>query len=256
MATKKKVAVEDVAVEEKLKSLYKLQSYMSEIDKIRTLRGELPLEVADLDDDIAGLGTRINKYNLDIKELAENTKSEKVKIENSNARIEKYNKQIENVRNSKEYDHLTKELEFETLEIELAEKKIRDNADAEKRIKDLIAAANEQLKEKNIDLDAKKKELDDIVSETKSQEEKIRDKAKKTEALIEPRLLSAFKRIRKNARNGLAIVPIQRGACGGCFNKIPPQRQMDIKLGKKVIVCEYCGRIMIDPDMVGVKVDE
>lgn len=256
MATKKKVAVEDVAVEEKLKSLYKLQSYMSEIDKIRTLRGELPLEVADLDDDIAGLGTRINKYNLDIKELAENTKSEKVKIENSNARIEKYNKQIENVRNSKEYDHLTKELEFETLEIELAEKKIRDNADAEKRIKDLIAAANEQLKEKNIDLDAKKKELDDIVSETKSQEEKIRDKAKKTEALIEPRLLSAFKRIRKNARNGLAIVPIQRGACGGCFNKIPPQRQMDIKLGKKVIVCEYCGRIMVDPDMVGVKVDE
>ena len=256
MATKKKVSVEDIAVDEKLKSLYKLQSYVSEIDKIRTLRGELPLEVADLDDEIAGLGTRINKFELDSKELAENTKNEKAKIETSKTRIEKYNKQIENVRNSKEYDHLTKELEFETLEIELAEKKIRDNAEAEKKVKELIDNANDQLKEKNIDLAAKKKELDDIVSETKSQEEKIRDKSKKTEALIEPRLLSAFKRIRKNARNGLAIVPIQRGACGGCFNKIPPQRQMDIKMGKQIIVCEYCGRIMIDPEMVGIKIED
>lgn len=252
MATRKKVAVEDIVVEEKLKSLYKLQSFLSEIDKIRTLRGELPLEVSDLDDEIAGLGTRINKYELDLKELTDKTKGEKIKIETSKSRIEKYNTQLDNVRNSKEYDHLTKEVEFETLEIELAEKHIRDNAEIEKKIKEQISAANDQLKEKNIDLTAKKKELDDIVSETKSQEEKIRDKAKKTETLIEPRLLNAFKRIRKNARNGLGIVPIQRGACGGCFNKIPPQRQMDIKLGKKIIVCEYCGRIMIDPVMVGI----
>lgn len=255
MATKKKTSVEDIAVEEKLKSLYKLQSFLSEIDKIRTLRGELPLEVADLDDEIAGLGTRINKLELDLKDLSDRTKTEKIKIETSKARIEKYNTQLENVRNSKEYDHLSKEIEFETLEIELAEKHIRDNAEAEKKVKQLVAAANDQLKEKNIDLTAKKKELDDIVSETKSQEEKLREKAKKTEALIEPRLLSALKRIRKNARNGLGIVPIQRGACGGCFNKIPPQRQMDIKMGKKVIVCEYCGRIMIDPEMVGIEAE-
>lgn len=255
MATKKKTSVEDIAVEEKLKSLYKLQSFLSEIDKIRTLRGELPLEVADLDDEIAGLGTRINKLELDLKDLSDRTKTEKIKIETSKARIEKYTNQLENVRNSKEYDHLSKEIEFETLEIELAEKHIRDNAEAEKKVKQLVAAANDQLKEKNIDLAAKKKELDDIVSETKSQEEKLREKAKKTEALIEPRLLTALKRIRKNARNGLGIVPIQRGACGGCFNKIPPQRQMDIKMGKKVIVCEYCGRIMIDPEMVGIEAE-
>lgn len=249
---KKKTSVEDIAVEEKLKSLYTLQSYLSEIDKIRTLRGELPLEVADLDDEIAGLGTRVNKFELDIKELGERTKREKQQIETSKSRIEKYTSQLDNVRNSKEYDHLSKEIEFETLEVELAEKHIRDNAQAEKQIKEQIAEANILLKEKNLDLKAKKKELDDIISETKSQEEKIRTKAKKTETTIEPRLLTAFKRIRKNARNGLGIVPIQRGACGGCFNKIPPQKQMDIKLGKKIIVCEYCGRVMIDPELAGI----
>ncbi len=255
MATRKKTSVEDIAVDEKLKSLYKLQSYLSEIDKIKTLRGELPLEVADLDDEIAGLGTRVNKFELDLKELSDMTKGEKFKIESSKTKIERYNKQLENVRNSKEFDHLSKEVEFETLEIELAEKHIRENAQTEKNIKEQIAAANELLKEKNIDLEAKKKELDDIVSETKTQEEKIREKAKKTETTIEPRLLTAFKRIRKNARNGLGIVPIQRGACGGCFNKIPPQKQMDIKMGKKIIVCEYCGRIMIDPELAGISAE-
>lgn len=252
---KKKTSVEDIAVEEKLKSLYTLQSYLSEIDTIRTLRGELPLEVADLDDEIAGLGTRINKFELDIKELNEKTKDEKRKIDTSKMRVEKYTTQLDNVRNSKEYDHLSKEIEFETLEMELAEKHIKDNAQAEKLIKEKVDEANEQLKEKNFDLKAKKKELDDIISETKSQEEKIRTKAKRMESKIESRLLTAFKRIRKNARNGLGIVPIQRGACGGCFNRIPPQKQLDIKLGKKVIVCEYCGRIMIDPELAGIETE-
>ena len=252
MATRKKTEVQDVAVEEKLKTMYKLQSYLSEIDRIKTLRGELPLEVADLDDEIAGLGTRINKFELDLKEIAEAANQQKGKIETSKAKIEKYNKQIDNVRNSKEYDHLSKEIEFETLEIELAEKRIREFTQDTKSIKEQVDTANEQLKEKTLDLEQKKKELDDIVGETKAQEEKIRDKAKKMEASVEPRLLTAFKRIRKNARNGLGIVPIQRGACGGCFNKIPPQKQMDIKLGKKIIVCEYCGRIMIDPEMAGI----
>lgn len=250
MARKK--VEQEVSVEDKLKSLYKLQSYLSEVDRIKTLRGELPLEVADLDDEIAGLGTRINNYELETKQLDESSKSSKGKIETSKIKIEKYNKQLDNVRNSKEYDHLSKEIEFETLEIELAEKHIREFNQEISDISESIKAANEQLQEKTADLEHKKKELEDIVSETKAQEEKIREKAKKTETTIEPRLLTAFKRIRKNARNGLGIVPVQRSACGGCFNKIPPQKQMDIKLGKKVIVCEYCGRIMIDPEMAGI----
>lgn len=251
MATRKKIE-QEISVEDKLKTLYKLQSYLSEIDRIRTLRGELPLEVADLDDEIAGLGTRINKFELDLKEMSEAVNTIKGKIETSKARIEKYNSQLENVRNSKEYDHLSKEVEFETLEIELGEKHIREYTEDMKNTKESIEAANVLLKEKSIDLEHKKKELDDIVSETKAQEEKIREKAKKTETGVEERLLSAFKRIRKNARNGLGIVPIQRGACGGCFNKIPPQKQMDIKLGKKITVCEYCGRIMVDPELAGI----
>ena len=252
MATKKKPVEKEVSVEDKLKSLYKLQSYLSEIDRIKTLRGELPLEVSDLDDEIAGLGTRINNFELEMKQLDEDSKLQKGKIETSKAKIEKYTKQLDNVRNSKEYDHLSKEIEFETLEIELSEKHIREFGQAAAPIKEQIEAAGEMLKDKTADLEQKKQELDDIVSETKAQEEKLREKAKKTETTIEPRLLAAFKRIRKNARNGLGVVPIQRSACGGCFNKIPPQKQMDIKLGKKIIVCEYCGRIMIDPEMAGI----
>ncbi len=252
MATKKKPVEKEVSVEDKLKSLYKLQSYLSEIDRIKTLRGELPLEVSDLDDEIAGLGTRINNFELEMKQLDEDSKLQKGKIETSKAKIEKYTKQLDNVRNSKEYDHLSKEIEFETLEIELSEKHIREFGQAAATIKEQIEAAGEMLKDKTADLEQKKQELDDIVSETKAQEEKLREKAKKTETTIEPRLLAAFKRIRKNARNGLGVVPIQRSACGGCFNKIPPQKQMDIKLGKKIIVCEYCGRIMIDPEMAGI----
>ncbi len=252
MATKKAKAEQEVSVEDKLKSLFKLQSYLSEIDRIKTLRGELPLEVADLDDEIAGLGTRINNFQLEMKQLDENTNLQKGKIETSKAKIEKYNKQLDNVRNSKEYDHLSKEIEYETLEIALSEKHIREFEQEQSAIKEQINEANEILKDKSADLEHKKKELDDIVSETKAKEEKIREKAKKTETTIEPRLLTAFKRIRKNARNGLGVVPIQRGACGGCFNKIPPQKQMDIKLRKKIIVCEYCGRIMIDPEIAGV----
>ena len=242
----------EVSVEERLRTLYKLQMYLSDIDRIKTLRGELPLEVADLDDEIAGLGTRVTKFELDAKEMESNITQQKLKVETSKAKIEKYNTQLENVRNNKEFDHLTKEVEFETLEIELAEKRVREFSVKQQDLKTQIREAINQLNDKKIDLDHKQKELDDIVSETKANEEKIREKAKKVEASIEPRLVTAFRRIRKNARNGLGIVPIQRGACGGCFNKIPPQRQMDIKMGKKIIVCEYCGRIMIDPEFAGI----
>ena len=253
MATKKSTKKEkEISVEDKLRTLYKLQMYLSDIDRIKTLRGELPLEVADLDDEIAGLGTRIHKFELDAKEIESSIMEQKLKTETSKAKIEKYNTQLENVRNNKEFDHLTKEVEFETLEIELAEKRTREFGEKQKELSVRIAEANNQLKEKKLDLNHKRKELDDIVSETKAKEEKIRDKAKKVEASIEPRLVTAFRRIRKNARNGLGIVHIKRGACGGCFNKIPPQRQMDIKMGKKIIVCEYCGRIMVDPEIAGI----
>ena len=206
MATKKKSADKDVSVEERLKSLFKLQSYLSEIDRIKTLRGELPLEVADLDDEIAGLGTRINNFELELKELDDNTKLKKGKIETSKSRIEKYNTQLENVRNSKEYDHLSKEIEFETLDIELSEKHIREYGQEILTIKEQIKEAEELLKDKTSDLEHKKKELEDIVSETKNQEEKIRE-GKENRDNHRARLLSAFKRIRKNARNGWVLCP-------------------------------------------------
>lgn len=250
MESRKSGNDQEVSVEEKLRTLYLLQTKLSEIDKIKTLRGELPLEVSDLDDEIAGLKTRIEKYKADLKAAETNVTGQKQKIQESNAKIEKYKAQLDNVRNNREFDHLSKEVEFETLEIELAEKRVREFSFETKNLSEQIAKSQDLLNEKTIDLNHKKEELDEIVSETKQQEEVIREEVKIIETKIEPRLLTAFRRIRKSARNGLAIVTLQRGACGGCFNKIPPQRQMDIKLGKKIIVCEYCGRIMVDEELM------
>ncbi len=250
MTAKKATNEQDASVEDRLKMLYKLQIKVSEIDNIKTLRGELPLEVADLDDEIAGLKTRIEKYKTDLKAAEASVSEYKQKIQDSEAKIAKYKKQLDNVRNNREFDSLSKEVEFETLEIELANKRIREFTYEAKNLSGLISQSEDTLKEKNIDLQHKKDELDEIVSETKQQEEQIREEVKVLETKIEPRLLTAFRRIRKSARNGLAIVTLQRGACGGCFNRIPPQRQMDIKLGKKVIVCEYCGRIMVDEELM------
>lgn len=247
MAKKEK----EVTVEEKLRTLYSLQEKMSEIDKIRILRGELPLEVADLEDEIIGLETRIKKYESDLKEVEAAIANQKQKTKDCALKVEKYKEQLDNVRNNREFDHLSKEIEFETLEIELAEKRIREFTADSKSISEQIEKNKSDLVERSADLSLKKEELDSIVSETKQQEEDLREEVKNIEAEVEPRLLTAFKRIRKSARNGLAIVCIERGACGGCFNKIPPQKQMDIKLGKKVIVCEYCGRVMVDPELVG-----
>ena len=252
MATESKTDIKEISVEKKLKALYDLQTVNSEIDRIKILRGELPLEVQDLEDEIAGLQTRIENYKEEAKELETAVADKKNEIENSRALVEKYKEQQNNVRNNREYDNLSKEIEFQSLEVELSEKKIREFTIAVKAKKEEIDRLTTYSEERNIDLQQKKKELNEIVSETKHEEEKLRDDAKKIEDLIEPRLLSAFKRIRKNARNGLAVVYVQRDACGGCFNKIPPQKQMDIKLRKKIIVCEYCGRIMIDPELAGI----
>lgn len=244
-----KAESKEITVKEKLKALYDLQVVVSEIDKIKTLRGELPLEVQDLEDDIAGLETRIENFRAEVKECDDILSGKKQDIDNSKALIIKYKEQQDNVRNNREFDFLSKELEFQGLEIELAEKKIREAQVMGKTKSDEMAIAEELLFERRKDLEQKQEELEEIISETRSEEENIREKAKSIETLIEPRLLTAFKRIRKSARNGLAVVSVQRDACGGCFNKIPPQRQMDIRMGKKIIVCEYCGRIMIDPDL-------
>lgn len=243
----------EYTVEERLQALYELQTLLSEIDRIKTLRGELPLEVKDLEDSIVGLETRLENYKSDIKESQAVIAAQKVDMQNAQSLIEKYTEQQNNVRNNKEFDHLSKEIEYQGLEIEARDKKIKDLT---KQINDRKAEVDELqklLSDRSLDLQDKRNELEEIVSETRQEEEKIREKVKKLEQNIEPRLLNSFKRIRKNARNGLGIVYIQRDACGGCFNKIPPQRQLDIKLRKKIIVCEYCGRIMIDPELAGVE---
>ena len=249
----KKATGEDLSVEQKLTNLYKLQTMLSEIDKIKTLRGELPLEVQDLEDEVAGLQTRIQNFILDNKDIDTAIGQQRIKINDSNALINKYKEQLDNVRNNREFEGLSKEIEFQGLEAELAEKRIREFMAESKMINEEITKSKSLLTERQSDLKSKKEELNEIISETKIQEEQLREKAKQLETTIEARLLAAFKRIRKTARNGLAIVYIQRDACGGCFNKIPPQRQLDIKLRKKTIVCEHCGRIIIDPQLAGVE---
>lgn len=247
---------EDSKVEDRLITLYQLQEKYSEIDTIKTLRGELPLEVADLEDEIIGLETRIEKHQAQLKEIEASINVQKQKIKDSNLKLEKYKEQLDNVRNNREFDHLSKEIEFEKLEVELAEKRTKEFTYEAEKMQEDILNSNNFLKERRTDLAQKKEELDGIVSETKQQEETLRAEVKQIEAKVDERLLTAIKRIRKSSRNGLAVVLLERGACGGCFNKIPPQRQMDIKLGKKVIVCEYCGRIMVDPELVGAQKDE
>ena len=246
----------DLSVEEKLKTLYQLQSALSSIDEKRALRGELPLEVQDLEDEIAGLTTRVEKIKNEIDEFQRAITMKNGEINDAKASVERYQTQLNEVKNNREYDTLSKEIEFQTLEIELCNKKIREANARIAEKKEELTANEELIKEREGDLEVKKGELEEIVTETRAEEEKLKEKVKDLESKIENRLLTSFKRIRKNARNGLGIVYVQRDACGGCFNKIPPQRQLDIKMHKKIIVCEYCGRIMIDPELAGVKIDK
>lgn len=197
--------------------------------------------------------TRLQNYQTEDQDYENAVVEQKHRITESTGLIERYKSQLDNVRNNREFDNLSKEIEFQGLEIEFSEKKIREFGESISHKKEEIAQLTERLDGRKADLVQKKSELEEIISETKQEEERLREKAKKLETTIEPRLLTAFKRIRKGARNGLAVVYIQRDACGGCFNKIPPQRQLDIKMHKKIIVCEYCGRIMIDPELAGVK---
>ncbi len=243
----------DLSVEEKLKALYQLQTTLSAIDEKRALRGELPLEVQDLEDEIEGLATRIDKIRTEIVEFRDAIVSRQREIVEAQANVERYNAQLNEVRNNREYDTLSKEIEYQTLEIELCNKKIKEAGFKIEEKQADLEMAEAQAEDRRQALEEKKSELDEIMQETREEEEKLREKVTDIENKIESRLLASFKRIRKSARNGLGVVYVQRDACGGCFNKIPPQRQLDIKMHKKIIVCEYCGRIMVDPELAGVK---
>ncbi len=248
-----KASAKESTVEEKLQALYDLQVIDSKIDKIRTIRGELPLEVQDLEDEVAGLETRIENAEEALKTLATDVSAKKNQIEESKSAIKKYEEQQKNVRNNREYDALTKEIEFQNLEIELAEKRIKEYSFKIESKEEVNNDSKAKLEEVKKDLELKKNELDEIIAETEKEEKALLKESEKAEKVIEERLLTAYKRLRGNARNGLAVVPVERSACGGCFNKIPPQRQLDINSHKKVIVCEHCGRILIDPKMAGIE---
>ena len=240
----------EVSVEERLRALFSLQLVDSEIDKIKTLRGELPLEVQDLEDEIAGLETRLGNLREEVVTLDKSVSKKNHEISEAEALIKKYEEQQKNVRNNREFDSLSKEIEFQNLEIELFNKKIREfNVQIDDK-KLVIADSEAILAERKTDLENKRSELDEIISDTQKEEEGLFKKLEEVQEVIEDRLLTAYKRIRSNARNGLAVVPVQRDACGGCFNQIPPQRQLDIKSRKKIIVCEYCGRILVDDEII------
>lgn len=247
----KPVETTELSVEEKLKILYELQSVDSKVDDIKTLRGELPLEVQDLEDEIEGLETRIGNLHKEVEEIESLGVRKKQEIKDAENHIKKYEEQQNNVRNNREFDSLSKEIEYQKLEIELCEKRIREFTQQAKDKKVAIDHAKNLLDERSIDLKNKKTELDDIIAETQKEEDELNRRSEAYAEMIESRLFTAYKRIRTNARNGLAVVTVKRDACGGCFNKIPPQRQLDIKIRKKIIVCEYCGRILVDDGFSG-----
>ena len=233
-------------VEQKLKALYELQNIHTKIDKIRQVRGELPMEVADLEDDVLGLETRISKIKGELDDLEDSIVTRKNTIKDAQAAIKKYDTQLKEVKNNREYDALTKEIEIQGLDIQVSEKKIKEHGFEITSKTEIYEAAKAELDGRKKDLDIKKGELNVITSETEKEEQDLQKKADKSEPQIEERLLVAYKRLRKNSVNGLAVVTIDRDSCSGCFNQIPPQRQLDIRQRKKIIVCEHCGRILVD----------
>ena len=240
----------DASIEGKLRALYELQLIDSKIDRIRTIRGELPLEVQDLEDSVAGLETRVTNLTDELKEL-ENQVSEKTQaIKDFKANIKKYEAQQGKVRNNREYDAITKEIEFQNLEIQLAEKRLKEYKFNIESKSEIVEKSQTEFSERKKDLKLKKSELDEIIAETEKEEKDLMKASLKSAEGIEERLVNAYKRVRANTRNGLAVVPVERDACGGCFNKIPPQKQLDIRMNKKILVCEHCGRIMVDPNII------
>lgn len=237
-------------VAKRLVELYELQTIDSEIDRLRTVRGELPLEVQDLEDEVEGLSTRMDKLKEEKKDLEKQIADKENLIKDAAAQVKKYEGQQNKVRNNREFDSLSKEIEFQTLEMQLAEKRIGEYKAQLEAKEEVVKDCKERLDSRKKDLEAKQKELDAIVSETEKDEKALIKKSEKAAKGIEDRLLAAYTRLREGSRNGLAVVPVEREACGGCFNSIPPQRQMDIAAHKKIIVCEHCGRILVDPSVV------
>lgn len=249
MATQKKTADVDYSMQEKILALYELQKIDSKIDGINKVKGELPLEVQDLGDELKGLQTRMDNINGEIEELNTLTKQRKREVDQARIQINNYKEQQNNVRNNREFDAITKEIEYQELEIELAEKRLKEYAAGIKAKRAQLEEVEEVAAGRTADLKAKQEELDGIEAETAPQVAEYEEQAAKAKAKIDERLLSAYERIRRNVRNGLAVVTVRRDACGGCFNRIPPQRQVEIRQGKKIIVCEYCGRILVaDPE--------
>ncbi len=244
MATKKTTEV-DYSMQEKIIALYELQKIDTQIDDINKVKGELPLEVQDLEDELAGLKTRIENFNAEVDELKSLTNQRRGEVDKAKIEIANYKAQQNNVRNNREFDTLTKEIEYQELEIELAEKRLREYSAATKAKKLQIEEASAVMNERQQDLDAKRSELESIEAETATQVADLEAQGEKAKARIDERLLAAYNRIRHSVRNGLAVVTVKRDACGGCFNHIPPQRQAEIRMGKKIIVCEYCGRILV-----------
>ena len=242
-ATKK-----EVTIAQKLDALFELQKIDSEIDRIRTIRGELPLEVQDLEDEISGLTTRVGKINDEIQELETEISDRKIATKDSEAAILKYKEQQNNVRNNREFESLSKEIEFQELEIKLHEKKSKEAKYKIDLKQETLTEATDRLTSKQGDLALKQSELDAIISETQKDEDRLLKASDDAKKKIETRLVFAYDRLRENAKNGLAVVQVMRGSCGGCFNKIPPQRQLDIVTKKKIIVCEHCGRILVPVD--------
>lgn len=240
----------EVSVEQKLVALYTLQQVDKKIDEIRAYRGNLPLEIQDLEDEIAGFQTRIENLKEDSKKQQTEVTNQRINIKETEVLVKKYEDQQNNVRNNREYDALTKEIEYQQLIIQIAEKKIREATARDEDIATKIAQVQARLVERQADLEGKKAELQTVSEGTEKEEELLLERSAECEKMVEDRLLVAYKRIRKNARNGLAVVGIAREACCGCFNKIPPQHQLDICTHKKIIVCEYCGRILVDKGII------
>ena len=239
----------EISVEEKLRALFDLQIIDSRIDEIRNVRGELPLEVEDLDNEIQGLSVKLEKLNNDLAEFDTSVKAFKNNIEEAKELIIKYADKLNNVRNNREYNSIVKEEEFQKLEIELAEKKIKEIKAKTELKKETIETLNAQITDKQKHLDAKKNELDEIMKETEKEETLLIEQSSKFEAKIEDRLINAYKRIRSNVKNGLAVVAVERGASGGSFFTIPPQVQMEIASRQKIITDEYSGRILVDAEL-------
>ena len=240
----------EVSVEQKLVALYTLQQVDSKIDEIRAYRGNLPLEIQDIEDEIAGLETRIANFKEESKKHQKDITDYKIKIKETEALIKKYEDQQNNVRNNREYDSLTKEIEYQQLDNQLSEKRIKEITLKDNEVATKVAEAQVRLSELQSSLQEKKDELQSLVEGTEKEEEQLLQRSAECQDLVEDRLLVAYKRIRKNARNGLAVVGIFDEACGGCFNRIPPQHQLDICTHKKIIVCEYCGRILVDKGII------